>query len=42
LANGEDFFTVQELMGHASVATTKIFDKRGEKNKHLAASALPL
>lgn len=42
LENGEDVFVVQDLMGHASVETTKNYDKRAEKSKQKAARALPL
>ncbi|MCW9023097.1 MAG: tyrosine-type recombinase/integrase [Gammaproteobacteria bacterium] len=42
LENGEDIFTVQELMGHASLDTTKIYDKRGDKKTKKASKALPL
>ncbi len=42
LENGEDIFTVQELMGHDSVDTTRKYDKRGEKNSRKAIKALPL
>jgi len=42
LDNGEDIFTVQELMGHASLDTTKIYDKRGDKKARKASKALPL
>jgi len=42
LNNGEDIFTVQELMGHASLDTTKIYDHRGKNKQKKAAKALPL
>jgi len=42
LSQGEDVFTVQELMGHNSVDTTKKYDKRGEKQKIVAGKRLPL
>ncbi len=42
LENGEDFFVVQDLMGHASIETTKRYDKRGERKKVEAGRALPL
>lgn len=41
LENGEDVFLVQDLMGHASVETTKNYDKRADKAKKKAARALP-
>ena len=40
--NGEDLFVVQDLMGHSSVETTKIYDRRQNKVKAKAARALPL
>ncbi len=42
LANGEDLFVVQDLMNHASLETTKKYDKRDDKMKIKAAKALPL
>ena len=42
LENGEDIFTVQALMDHASVETTKIYDKRSDSVKKKASKALPL
>lgn len=42
LENGEDIFTVQALMDHASVETTKIYDKRSESVQRKASRALPL
>lgn len=42
LLNGEDLFVVQDLMGHASIETTKKYDKRGEKQKIYAGRSLPL
>ncbi len=42
LLNGEDLFVVQDLMGHASIETTKKYDKRGEQKKVRAGRALPL
>jgi integrase len=41
LENGEDVFLVQDLMGHASVDTTKNYDRRDDKAKKKAAKALP-
>ncbi|MAG75757.1 MAG: integrase [Colwelliaceae bacterium] len=41
LENGEDVFLVQDLMGHASVETTKNYDRRAESAKKKAARALP-
>ena len=41
LENGEDVFLVQDLMGHASVETTKNYDRRAEQAKKKAARALP-
>ena len=42
LANGEDLFVVQDLMNHASLETTKKYDKSDDKMKIKAAKALPL
>jgi len=42
LLNGEDIFTVQALMDHASVETTKIYDKRSESVQTKASRTLPL
>jgi site-specific recombinase XerD len=42
LENGEDIFTVQALMDHASIETTKIYDKRSDSVKKKASKALPL
>lgn len=36
-----DLFTVQNLMGHASVDTTRLYDLRGEKTKESAVKLLP-
>lgn len=35
--SGTDLITVRDLMGHASVATTQIYDKRDEKRKQSAS-----
>ncbi len=40
LAEGEDVFTVQELAGHASPATTAKYDRRGEGRKRRAVERL--
>lgn len=40
LEAGEDVFTVQDLMGHASPVTTKRYDKRGEARKKQAVQKL--
>jgi len=42
LIQGEDLFIVQDLMGHASIETTKRYDKREEHKKIAAGKALPL
>ncbi len=42
LEHGEDLFVVQDLMGHASIETTKRYDKRGEQKKVEAGRTLPL
>lgn len=39
---GEDIFTVQDMMGHASIETTRIYDQRGKKATVKAVNALPL
>ena len=41
LDNNADIFTVQSLMGHASIDTTKIYDWRCEKAKKQAVKLLP-
>lgn len=40
LGAGIDIHTVSRMVGHASVETTKIYDRRGEDEKQNAASAL--
>lgn len=42
LESGVDIMIVQELMGHANLETTKIYDHRKDKHKDGAAKALPL
>jgi len=41
LKNGEDVFTVQNLMGHANIDTTKQYDMRSKDAQKKAALALP-
>ena len=38
---GADLLMVQKLMGHASVDTTKIYDRRDEKTKAVAVEKMP-
>ncbi len=42
LENGENISTVQDLMGHASIESTKRYNKPNEKMKVKASRALPL
>ena len=38
--SGTDLITVRDLMGHASVATTQIYDRRDEKRKQSASEKI--
>lgn len=42
LDNGEDLITVKDAMGHASVATTQKYDRRGEERLRRAREKLEL
>lgn len=42
LENDADLLMVQDLMGHANVNTTKIYDRRGEKGKRKAVEKFPV
>lgn len=42
LDNGEDLITVKDAMGHASVATTQQYDRRGEERLKAARDKLGL
>lgn len=40
LTNGEDIITVKDAMGHANVATTQRYDRRGDERLRLASSRI--
>ena len=42
LDNGEDIITVKDAMGHSSVATTQLYDRRGEERLRQASQRLDI
>ena len=40
LTNGEDIVTVKDAMGHANIATTQRYDRRGDERLRLASSRI--